>query len=68
MLWILSTASKQALVRIIPFILTTFNNEQPPCRHMKVDEDGALEKSTDFTDLLVGKFNTSLETNDGYSP
>ena len=48
-LLVFHTASKLSLVRIIPFILITLNNEQHPCKRIRVDEDGALEKSTDVT-------------------
>ena len=51
----LRTGSKQSPVRIILFILKTFKNEQCPCKHLIVDEDGALENSTDVTNLLVGE-------------
>ena len=53
MLCVFPTASKQAHVCIISFILTTLKNEQQPCKCIRVDEDGALSKSTDVTKLLV---------------
>ena len=39
-LWVFPTASKIACVRIIHFILTTFNHEQHPCKHVIVDYYG----------------------------
>ena len=35
---VLFTASKQPPVRIIRFILSTFNNENHPCNRVRVDE------------------------------
>ena len=61
-LWVFPTASKIEPVRIIRFILTTSNNEQRKCKCMRVDEDGALVKSTYFTDLCVYEFNITPET------
>ena len=67
MQWVLPTASKRSTVSIIHFILTTPNNEQQPCKCVRVDEYGALEKSTDVTNLLVDDFNISMETTGGDS-
>ena len=61
----LPTAPKQAPVCIICFILTTLNNEQHPCKHLRVDEDGALEKSTDVTNLIVEGFKIYMESTGG---
>ena len=60
-IYVLPAASKQSHVRIIYFILTVLNNEQQPCKRIIVDEDGALEKSTDVTNLLVDEFRISME-------
>ena len=49
--WILPTASKQPPIRIILFMLTTLNDENHTCRHVRVNEDGALEKPADVTNL-----------------
>ena len=59
-LWVFPTESKQYLVRTTRSILGTFNNEQQPCRHVRVEEDGALEKSTDVTNLLADEFKKSM--------
>ena len=64
-LWVLPTASKLAPVRIIRFILTTLLDEQHPFKHIIVDEDSALAKSTDVTNLLVEKFKISMENTGG---
>ena len=53
MLWVLPTASKRVPVRIIRFTLTTLNNEQHSCKHIRVDEDVDLENSTDVTNLRI---------------
>ena len=65
MIWSLSTEYKQSHVRIIHFILTTLNNEQHLWKRVIFDEYGALEISTDFTNLLVDELNISMETTGG---
>ena len=62
MIWVFPTASKRSPVIIIFFILTTLNNEQHPCKHVRFYTDGALEKSTVVTNLLVDNFIISMET------
>ena len=64
-LWLFPTESKQSHVRIIRLILTTFNNEQHPCKRVRVDEYGSLENSIDVTNLLVDELKISMETNGG---
>ena len=66
-LWVFSTSSKRAHVRIIRFILTTLINEQHPCKLVIVDEYSALAKSTDVTNSFVDEFKISMETTGGYS-
>ena len=44
MLYIIPTKSKQAPIRIISFTLKTVNNEQHPCKCMRVDEDRSLKE------------------------
>ena len=53
MIWVFPTAPKRAPVRIIRFIPTTLMNRKHPYKCVRVDEDSALEKSTDVTNLLV---------------
>ena len=62
MIWVFPTASKRVHVRIIRLILTTLLNEKHPCKHVRVDEDSALENSTDIINLLVDEFKTDMET------
>ena len=62
MLWVFPTESKRSPSRIIHFILTTLNNKQHPCKHVRVYEYGALEKSTNFTNILVDGFSITMET------
>ena len=62
MLWVLPNASKQSPVRIILFILSTLKNWQHPCKNIRVDEDSALENSTDVTNLIVDELKISMET------
>ena len=59
-IWNPPTASKQSQLRIIRFILTELNNDQHPCNRIIFDEDGALEKPTEITDLLADEFNIDL--------
>ena len=65
MIWVFSTAPNQDSVRIIRFILIKFQNEQHPCKRVRVDEGCDLEKSTHVTNLLVYKFKLSMETTVG---
>ena len=62
MIWIFATASKQAPVIIIRFILPESKNKNHPRRRVRVDEDGDLENSTVVTDLLIDQFRKSTET------
>ena len=64
-LWILPIVSKQPPVRIICFIITTQKNENHPCRHVRVDNDDALEKSADVTTILVEEFSIAMLTTSG---
>ena len=43
-------------------MLTTLKNEKHTFKRVGVDEDDALEKLTDVTNLLVDYFNISMET------
>ena len=65
MLWVYPTTPNKSPVPIILFILKTLKNEQHPCKRVRFDEDGTLEKSTDVTKLLVDEFKTSIETTGG---
>ena len=47
------TTYKLSPFRIIHFILTTLNNDQHPCKRVRVNEDGDLENSLDVTNLRV---------------
>ena len=64
-LCILPTESKQPPVHIICFILTALNNEQHPCKSLRVDQYGAFENSTNVTNLPVYYINISMETTGG---
>ena len=46
-------------MRTILFMLTTFNNENHTRRREGVDEDGALKKIADSTNLIVEIFSIS---------
>ena len=65
MIWIFPTATKLSSVFIIRFTLRTLSNEKYPCKRARVDEYGALKKSTDVTNLIVNEFKISME-NTGY--
>ena len=65
MLWVLPNARKRSPVHIIRFILTTLNNEQHPCKHVRVDEGGSFSNSTDVTNLLVEEFKLSMGSTGG---
>ena len=40
-------------------------NEQHPFKRVRVDEDSALENSTDITNLIIDEFEISMETPGG---
>ena len=65
MLWLFPTSSKIYPVKIIWFVLTTFNNEQHPWRHVRFYEGGALEILIDVTNLLVDDFGISIKNTGG---
>ena len=65
MLWVFTNASKIEPVRIVRFTLTTLNNEQHPCKHVRVDENGVLENSTDVTNSIIEESKISMETTGG---
>ena len=65
MMWLFPNAYKRFPFTIISFFLTTLNNEQQPCKHIRSDEDGALEKSKNVTNLLIEEFKMSMETTGG---
>ena len=62
MIWIFTTLYKRAHLRTILFIRTTLKNKHHPCKRVIFDEDGALSKSTDVTNLLVDDFSIYMET------
>ena len=62
---IFTIASKWSPVRIIIFILKTFKNEQHPFIRVRADEDGALEKSADVTNLIVEQLSIDMENTGG---
>ena len=53
MIWIFINEYKLYPARVFRFILTTFNNKNYPCIHVRVDEDGAISESEVVTKLLV---------------
>ena len=65
MIWVLPTASKRSPLSVVRFILTILNNEQHPCKYVRVDEYGALANSKYFNNLLIDDFYISMETTVG---
>ena len=65
MICLFPTEYRRYTVRIIRFILTTFNNEQHPWKRVRVEKYGASENSTYVTKLLVYGFIISKETTGG---
>ena len=61
-LWVLPNSPKRTTVCIMRFIITELTNEQHPCKRVRFDEDGAWEKSIDFTNLILDDFNIYMET------
>ena len=67
MLSIFPTTHQKTPVRIISFILTELKNKNYQWKHVKVDEDIALEKSADVTNINVDDFIISMETTTWYA-
>ena len=66
-LWLFHTALKQSHVFIIHCVPKTLKNEQHICKHVRVGEDGFLEKSVYVANFLVDEFKISMETTGGYA-
>ena len=60
--WVFTIAYKRSPVRISQFILIILKNEKKPCRLVRVDKYGDLEKLTDITNRLVDELSISMET------
>ena len=65
MIWVFLNATKRSPVIKIRFIVTKLKNKKHTCRHVRVDVDGNLEKSTDVTKLLVYDLIIAMETAGG---
>jgi hypothetical protein len=66
MLWLFCTASKTPPMHIIQYFFDVLDREQCSPKTIRVDEDGALARSTDFTDYLI-HHRITLDTTGGYS-
>ena len=64
---IFTTASNKTPVIIISFILTKPKNENHTRKWVRVDENGALENSTDVTNIFVYELIKDMETTGGYA-
>ena len=65
MIWLFHTVSKIDPVRIILFVLTTINNEQHPCKCVRVDEYVTFSNWTDVTNFTVYYINILMKTTGG---
>jgi hypothetical protein len=66
MLWLFCTASKTPPMQIIQYFFDILAREECSPKIIRVDEDGALARSTDFTDYLI-KLRITLDATGGYS-
>jgi hypothetical protein len=66
MLWTFPTANKRPPLAILDFFFTVLEKHNIPVCNVRVDEDGALANSSEFTDFLVQK-KIAMETTGGYA-
>jgi len=66
MLWNFPTANKRPPLAIITYFFSLLAKENITIKTIRVDEDGALANSSEFTDLLVSH-NINMETTGGFA-
>jgi hypothetical protein len=66
MLWNFPTTSKRAPLSILDFFFTMLEHDGVTIQAIRVDEDGALANSTEFSDFLVDR-KILLDTTGGYA-
>jgi hypothetical protein len=66
MLWNFPTASKRPPLSIITYFFSLLAKENIIVKTIRVDEDGALANSSEFTDLLIAH-NINMETTGGFA-
>jgi hypothetical protein len=66
MLWIFCTANKRAPIKILSYFFSIMKKENKNITTIRVDEDGALARSYEFTELLL-QHSITLETTGGYA-
>jgi hypothetical protein len=66
MLWNFPTASKSAPISILEYFFNMLEKEDVVIKCVRVDEDGALAKSSEFTTFLTN-CNITMETTGGHA-
>jgi hypothetical protein len=67
MLWIFCTSSKKQSIHIPKCVFANLRQEQWTLANIHVDEDGALDRSADFTTYLCDDEQLNLQTTGGYA-
>jgi hypothetical protein len=66
MLWNFPTASKHPPIDILQYFFAMLHKENIVIQAVRVDEDGVLANSTEFTDFLIQE-NINMETTGGFA-
>ncbi len=66
MLWLFCTSNKRAPIKILSYFFSIMKRENKIIKTIRVDEDGALARSFEFTELLL-QHSITLETTGGYA-
>jgi len=61
MLWLFCTSNKRAPIKILSYFFSIMKKENKVLHSIRVDEDGALARSYEFTELLI-QHSITLET------
>jgi hypothetical protein len=66
MLWVFCTSNKRPPIILLTYFFSIMQQENKIIRTIRVDEDGALARSYEFTELLI-QYSITLETTGGYA-
>jgi len=66
MLWLFCSSTKRAPLSTLRYFFSILQREKRPAKTIRVDEDGALARNYEFTQLLIDD-RLTLETTGGYA-
>ena len=66
-LWTFPSSSKRAPLHILRYFFTMLSKDGVTCKTVRIDEDGALARSSEFTTFLRDEAHVTMETTGGYS-